>query len=141
MALSIEIVSVLMAYPGKAVADCSSTPPRPQDAFGRMEAQCEPGSAWQCVGDQLVAAFGVGFRVAARGDDDILAPLPHICHGRRLSARGQAAAPQFLARLGVERAQVIVERGPDENKPARRRNRATKIGRSGFLTEQIFREW
>src|SRR6185437_1142544 len=140
MALSIEIVSVLMAYPGKTVADCSSTVSGPQGASVRMEAQCEPGSAWQRERDHLIAALRVGFCMSARGNDDILAPLPYIGHRRCLSARGQAAAPQFLAGLGVERAQVIVERRPDEDNPARRRDRPAKIRRARLLAQDIFRE-
>src|SRR5436190_8126048 len=69
----------------------------------------------QCEGDDLVAAPGVGLGMTAGGDDDVLAALPDIGHRRRLPARRQPAAPQLLARGGVEGAQVVVQGGADEH--------------------------
>ena len=79
-----------------------------------MEAEAGQGE-----GDQRVAGRGAGFAMAASGDQDKLATLLEIARRGGDAGGGQAASPQLDATLRVEGAQIVVERGADEDQAAR----------------------
>src|SRR5579862_6160264 len=76
----------------------------------------------------------------ACGNDDVLLSFPNVSHWRRLSAGRKAALPEFLARLRVERTQIVVQRRADEHETRRRNDRSSERGRSSSSNE-VFREW
>ncbi len=65
-----------------------------------------------------VAHFAFHFAVAASADYDVLLALPFVGHGRGLRAGRQLHGPQLLAAIGIERAQVRIERGRGEDQAA-----------------------
>src|SRR5579859_5190675 len=66
----------------------------------------------------------------ACGNDDVLLSFPYVSHWRRLSAGRKAALPEFLARLRVERTQIVVQRRADEDEARCRDDRPTKSRQS-----------
>src|ERR1700693_6368080 len=87
----------------------------------RLERRLQPGLAAPLVqgeGYYGVPHLALELSVAAGADYDVLLAAPHVCHRRRLRARGQFGGPDFFAGIRVDRVQGRIECGGGENQPA-----------------------
>ena len=88
-------------------------------------------------GDKLVSrllAAGADLAAApARGDDHVLLAVNRVRAGRRVPASGKLVFEQNLAGTGVERAELLVLRGAEEEQAALGDDRTADIERTGPL--------
>src|ERR1700743_1736994 len=95
------------------------------------EGECRAQSVRQRERQYLISPPGAELGMAAGRDQHVLLAVPHIGHPRCLAAGGETSAPQLGTAPGVERAQVVVHRGADEDKTSRGHDRSAEIGRAG----------
>jgi hypothetical protein len=80
----------------------------------------------QCEDDDLVR-LAERRSIAPSGNGPVLSSVHSIGHWGGFPSGWQACAPELTSVLGVRRAELPVERCPDEGQPAASDNRAAEI--------------
>src|SRR5207302_4628360 len=100
-------------------------PPLPSGGPPRRSARASSG---QSIGDEAVASPGAEGGLPARRDQDILfSVLAEIGHGIGMAAGRQFHVPHYSTRRFINRPEMLVLGGADENHAAARHQRATDI--------------